>query len=180
MLPGGIKLDAAQFLAPDAVVVTMNASALAAATSLTVVALTGAIPSGTILDFGTNKLAILTAAAAAGDTTLTVRAIPTAMAGTETATYAGVEIKTVPSGTLVGRTFTERGTNTPFGPAVNTDDEVYLLPFDVENLSNIDDAEALLPGSFPVKENFLPGWTDLASTLKTVIRSKYATTTGVA
>lgn len=71
------------------VLVTMNASALAAATSLTVLALPGPLPSGALLDFGTNKFARLSAPAAAGATTLAVNAIPTALSGSETATYQG-------------------------------------------------------------------------------------------
>jgi hypothetical protein len=54
-----------------------------------VTTLTGPIPSGTVLDFGTNKFARLTANAAAGATSLTVAAIPKALAGGETATYQG-------------------------------------------------------------------------------------------
>lgn len=71
------------------VAVTVSASALAAATSISVNALSGPIPSGTVLNFGTNKFARLTADAAAAAVALTVAAIPTALAGGETATYQG-------------------------------------------------------------------------------------------
>lgn len=85
--------------------VTMGASALAAATSLTVTATTKRIPSGTILDFGTNKFARLTADAEVGATTLAVAAIPTALAGSETATVTYSPAsgpKVLRAGTVVG------------------------------------------------------------------------------
>jgi hypothetical protein len=71
------------------VLVTIAASALAAATSVTVTALPGPLPSGAVIDLGTNKFIRLTANAAAGATTLAVSAIPTALAGGETGTYHG-------------------------------------------------------------------------------------------
>ena len=95
LVPGGARLDAAQFYNTDAVLVTVGSSASAGATSITVTALTGAIPSGTVLDFGGAKFARLTANAAAAATTLTVAALPTALAGAETARYLGVGYDTV-------------------------------------------------------------------------------------
>lgn len=71
------------------VTVTVSAPAIATATSISVNALSGPLPSGTVLDFGGGKFARLTAAAAAGATSLTVSALPTALAGGETATYLG-------------------------------------------------------------------------------------------
>jgi hypothetical protein len=73
MIPGGAKVDAAQFNAEDAVVVTTTAGASADAVSIAVAALSGPIPNGTTLYFGESKeFAMLTAAAAAGATSLTV------------------------------------------------------------------------------------------------------------
>lgn len=92
-LPVDLKIgDVLDFGDYAPVTVTVSASALAAATSISVTALTGPIPSGTVLDFGTTKFAVLTANAAAGATTLTVRALPTALAGSEVATFKGGEI----------------------------------------------------------------------------------------
>lgn len=177
MIPGGGKIDPAQFYAPDSVLVTMNGAAIQGATSLTVLALPGPIPSGTLLDFGGAKLAITSADAAASATSITVRAIPTALAGAETARYKGVQIKTIPAGTAVGRTIAERDANTPYGPAVNTDDEIFLTVFDVLNADDIDDVE-LLKHNTAVKENYLPGWSGLASALKTALRAAYAMQVG--
>lgn len=69
--------------------VTVTASALAAATSITVSALAAPLLDNTLLDFGTNKLARVNGDHAAGATTITVDAIPTALAGNETATVVG-------------------------------------------------------------------------------------------
>jgi hypothetical protein len=172
LLPGGAKLDAAQFLATDSVVVTVGAAgALAAATSVPVDALSGPIPSGTVLNFGTNKFARLTAAAAAGATSLTTAAIPTALVDNDTATYSGVGKRSVPSGTIVGRTIAERDAKTGYGPAAAADDEIFIVAFEVYDVSQVDDVELYKEGV--VKENFLPNWTNVASGVKTLVRAKY-------
>lgn len=133
LMPGGAKLDAAQFLATDGVTVTTTSSAAADATSIAVSALAGALPSGTMLYFGEAKeFAMLTAAAAAGATSITVQALPAAIESGDSATYAGTTgIKRVVSGTAIGRTYTERDAGTGYGPAAAADDEIYLLAFDV-------------------------------------------------
>ena len=75
-------------LAP--VVATVGvAGAAQGATSVPVAALSGPIPSGTVLDFGGAKFAVLTANAAAGATSLTVRALPTALVSADAATFKG-------------------------------------------------------------------------------------------
>lgn len=65
------------------------AGASAGATSVPCNALSGPIPTGAILDFGTTKFAVLTADAATGATSLTVRAIPTALVDADVTTYTG-------------------------------------------------------------------------------------------
>jgi hypothetical protein len=173
LIPAPARLEAAQFYAPDAVSVVVGAAgALAAATSVPVDALSGAIPSGTVLNFGTNKFARLTAAAAAGATSITVAAIPTALVDNDTAIYPGVGAKSVPSGTVIGRTIAERDAGTGYGPAIDTDDEIYIIPFDIEDVALLDDCELYRHNS-AVKENYLPGWTGLASGLKDKIRELY-------
>lgn len=180
LVPGGAKLDATQFLATDAVVVTVGAAgALAAATSVPVDALTGAVPSGTVLSFGTNKFARLTASAAAGATSITVAAIPTALVDNDTATYAGAGRKTVYSGTPVGRTITERDAGTGYGPAISTDDEIMLVAFEVFDVLQVDDVELVRPfAGVTVKENYLPGFSTWLTALKTAIRARYICTLG--
>lgn len=175
LIPGGGRLDAGQFNATDAVVVTLTSTAAADATSMAVSALSGAIPSGTILYFGESKeLAMLTAAAAAGATSLTVQALPTQIESGDSATYAGagLALKTVVSGTLIGRTYAERDAGTGFGPWSSSDDEVYLLAQDVTDVADLADCE-LYRHNCVVRENALPGWSTLGSTAKTKIRALY-------
>lgn len=181
MIPGGARLDPTQFNDTDAVVVVVAAAGAAgAATSVPVDALSGPIPSGTVLNFGTNKFATLTAAAAAAATALTVAAIPTALVDNDTATYAGVGTNvTIPSGTIVGRTIAERDAGTAFGPAGASDDEVYIICFDVLNAAVNPDIELYRPNAI-VKENFLPGWSTVASGVKTKVRAAYVCVRGAA
>jgi hypothetical protein len=60
-------------------------------TAISVVALSGALPNGAILYFGTGEFMKLTAAAAAGDTSLTVEALEVAVESGDTATFQGGE-----------------------------------------------------------------------------------------
>lgn len=179
LVPGGARLDASQFLAEDGVVVTTTAVAGAGATSVSVSALSGAIPSGTILYFGTGKFAKLTAAAAAGATTLAVEALVTGLGNGDQATYAGVGKKVVLAGTVIGRTFTERGNGDAFGPAASGDEEVYVIAFDVRDADNNPDATLYRPGSI-VKENFLPDWNNLTAAVQALVRSAYSSIVGQA
>ena len=72
-----------------AVVTVDTGGALAGATSVPVEALTAAMPSGSVLEFGTpTKTATLTAAALAGATSLTVAALPEALVAGDIA-YSG-------------------------------------------------------------------------------------------
>jgi hypothetical protein len=178
LIPGGAKLDAAQFLAPDGVRVVVSGAAAAGATSVPVTALSGPIPAGTVLDFGGDEFARLTAAAAAGAVALAVAPLPTALEGGEVATYAGVLPKAVPSGTRVGRTLAERDAGTPYGAAVDTDDEIYLVAFDVPDAANNNDVE-LARHHIVVKENYLPGWAAETAAMKAKVRALYQCQRGV-
>lgn len=172
LLPYGAKVDATQFNAPDAVVVTTTALAAAAAVTIAVAALSGAIPSGTLLRFASGIYARLTAAAAAGAVALAVEPLPAAVPNASTATYAGAQKKTLPSGTPVGRTFAERDAKTPYGAAIDTDDEIFLTAFVVSDLDMNNDVELVRHGTV-VKENYLPGFAALSAAMKAAIRSRY-------
>jgi hypothetical protein len=164
LLPGGAKLLASAFLREDAVVVTLNGSAAQGATSVTVDALSGAIPSGTVLHFNSTEFLITT------------------LEDDDTATYTGVGDYAVRSGTLVGRTFAERASGTAFGPWAASDDEVYLVVYDVLNVTTNNDVELYRPNSL-VKENFLPDWGDTAvwtTGALAALRATYTTTRGAA
>ncbi len=179
LLAGGAKLDAAQFIGVKSVRVTVGAAGAAGgATTVPVAALGAAIPNGTVLNFGTNKFATLNAAAAAGATSLTTLAIPTALVSGDTAVYVPKgSFKTVPSGTILGRTYAERDANTPFGPAADTDDEVYLLVFAVTDADINNDVTLYRWGSL-VKENFLPTFAAASATVKSKLRAAYQMTKG--
>lgn len=177
LIPGGARVDASQFRGTDAVQVVADGTAAIDATTITVDALSGPIPSGTILDFGAKKFAQLTADAAAGATSITVEALATALADNDAAWYAGVETKAIRSGTLVGRTFAERTAGTALGPAASGDEEVFLVAFDVTDASKNPDVELYRPGRV-VFENFLPGFADLSTAELALLRAAYTTTRG--
>ena len=181
LVPGPLKLDASAFPSDGAVkAVVAVAGALVDATSVPVAALSGPIPNGTALYFGgAKKLAVLTAAAAAGATALTVQALPTALVSGDTATYEPTpNIVPIRSGMPVGRTLAERNAGTAFGPAVSTDDEIFLVAFSLTNGYLNGDFEAYRHGS-QVKEDLLPEWgnTDIwEAGLVTVLRGLYLMT----
>lgn len=177
LVPGGARLDPAQFRATDAVKVEATANAIATATSISVTALSGPIPNGTLLDFGTGKYAQLTAAAAAGATSISVEALPAQIDQNDVAWYEGVETKAVVSGTPIGRTFAERANGDALGPAASGDDEVYLVAFDVVDADISPNVELYRPGSM-VKENLLPDFANLDAAVLTLIRGAYNTQTG--
>lgn len=178
LVPGGAKLLASDFSREDAFLVSADGSAAQGATSMAVDALGGALPSGTILTFGSGEFAKLTASAAAGATSLTVEALPNALEDNDTATYAGVGAYAVRSGTLIGRTYAERTAGTAFGPWASGDDEAYLVVYDVPDVTINNDVELLRHGTL-VKENFLPTATQVAAQIA-VVRAAYQTTRGVA
>lgn len=174
VMPVPVKLDAAQFNAEDAVIVVVGAAGAAAnATTVPVDALPGPIPLGTLLDFGGKKVARLSAPAAAAATSLAVDAIPTALVDNDAATYKGVGLKRVPSGTPIGRTFSERDAGTAWGPAADTDDEFYLTTREISDLTK-DQTTEIYRHNKVVKENYLPGWATMATAIKTKIRALYS------
>jgi hypothetical protein len=115
------------------------------------------IPNGTTLYFGGAKVATLTADAKIGDTSLTVAALPTTLAASDTATYSRYGGKFIPSGTIVGRTYAEAQANTNYGPAVSTDDEIYPIVLDVVDATRNNDAE-ICRRMATIRENYLPGY----------------------
>lgn len=179
LMPGGAKVDASQFLATDGAIVTLSANALVSATSIAVTALANPIPANTMLRFGAGKYAYSTAAAAAGATSIAVEALPVALSSGDKATYKGSGMKpvTIVSGTLIGRTWAERDAGTAFGPAADTDEEIYFLAFDITDATKNNDADVYRYNSI-VKETFVPGWAGLSSTLKAFVRSHYQCTVG--
>lgn len=85
-----------------AVLVKLNGAASADDTSITVDALSGAVPADTLLHFGESKeFARTTAAAAAGATSISVEALPSALEDNDEAYYAGTGKKSIPSGKIM-------------------------------------------------------------------------------
>lgn len=201
LLPGGSFLDINQFPAIDGVVVTIAASAVQGATTISVgpivsnlpppvagsypVPVVNPIPNGTTLALGGAKFATVNQVGgipvASGNQNVTVLALPTALAGAETYTYPGAGLlkRSVLGGTAVGRTFTERNAGTYFGPAdlVTPDDEIFLVAFDVDDLSRDASVTLVRPSkSFTIFENALPGWSTFNSTQQAKIRALWGTT----
>lgn len=177
-VPFPAKLDPSAFPSSAAVQVIVGAAGAAAnatsvptdavtlALSSNTVAIQGAnqlIPSGTALYFGASKkLALLTADVKIGDTAISVQALPTALVDNDVAYYSRSGSRTIPGGTVLGRTYAERDANTPFGAAAVSDDEIYLMLFDIPdaNLPGADDCE-VYRHSLTVKENYLPEYATL-------------------
>lgn len=181
MIPGGARVASAEW-ASVTHTITTSAEALATATAISVVALPVAIPAGTILDFsGAGELAHVTTLAAAGATSLVVTALDATIESGDTAPYIVTDAVpvTVASGTVIGRTIAERDAGTAYGPADASDDEVYIVCFDVYDASVNPDVELYRQNSI-VKENFLPGWAGLASGVKTKVRAAYICIRGAA
>ena len=179
LVPGGVNIDAVQFKAVDAVVVTADGATAASGTTLNIAPLSGPIPADTILHFGAGKFARLTAAAVVGDIALTVEALPNGISDNDQATYKGLGKRVVASGTAVGRTYAEREAGTDFGPAEAGDDEVYLVAFENPDAERQPTVELYRHGGV-VKENFLPNFASLAAGVVAQIRASYTTTIGVA
>lgn len=188
LIPGGAQVTRTAFPAQDAVRVTATANAAAAATSITVAAVNNqadgsvlaagaiAIPSGSLIDFGGAKLAITTADVITGATSITVRALPTAIASNDVGTYMGVGKRTVPSGTLVGRTYAERDAGNGFEPWTTGDEEVFLVLWEAD--LTLSSEITLLRDNTVIKENYLPGWAGTSAAHKAAVRGKYQSIVG--
>jgi hypothetical protein len=176
LMPFGAILDFTQFTDSAGVPITVTASAIQTATSITIAALQPSlfpattiiasgnvlIRSGSTISFGSSKFALLTTDAHVGDTTLTVASLPTALSGNETAVYSVFGTETIPSGTAVGRTLQMRNQSALWRPALVTDDEIYLVAFDLPNARR-DNAATLYRHNSVVKENYLPGYAALTA-----------------
>lgn len=140
--------------ASTAVVATQTAG-VAAATAIPVDATLGPIPAGTPLRFAAGVMAYVTAAAATGATSLTVDAITADIPDDSVAYYSRTGKKQIVSGSLIGRTLAERNAYTAYGLAVDTDDEIYFIPFDVVDANTNADCEKVRHGA-TIAENHLP------------------------
>lgn len=195
------KLDkSADFSGRYGVLVKINGAVLAAATSITVDALTvpqpgtsptqalgqALIPKGSILVFGApadGKLAILTEDANEGETSLTVEAVPTAIDDNDEAIWNSTNAVVVPAGTLVGWTYAVRNAaGAVLSPYVHgTHDELFLTAYTVWDLQKDNNVELLRPNhNTTIKENFLPDWATISADANTLadLRAAYRTIRG--
>jgi hypothetical protein len=184
LLPGGARVDPAQFRGTESVLVKLSATAAIGATALVVDPLTNAnedafIPAGTNMYFGTaDEFARTTADVEEGDTSIPVDALIVAIEDNDEYLYPGTGgLKSIPSGTFLGRTFAEAAAKTPFGPADDADDQFYLVAFDVTDADNNADVEFYRHGGL-VKTNYLPAFSTLSATLIAKIRALYECTEG--
>lgn len=170
------KLDPTQFVDDSGIVFTVDvAGAAQGATTVPLVSLVSPgvtvqpliaagqilVRAGGIIPFGaagSGKFARLTADAKYGDTSIAVEALPTALVSTDVGVVSNYNVEYIQSGRLLGRTYAEAASNTPFGPAnVLTDEEVFLLLFDVANAKLVNDCELYRHHS-QVKINYLPDY----------------------
>lgn len=176
LLNAGTQLDLAQFSYADAQTLTLAAGAITSGSNKTLTlttALTDDLPAGTILNFGSGKYATLTTKGAKGATTIAGVTLAANIAGGETTAYKGVSGHVVvPSGTLVGRTYTERDAGTGFGVAAVADDEIYIVAFQVER-GEIDAGVTLVRHQTLIYEDKLPGWAGFDTDTKAKVRSLY-------
>jgi hypothetical protein len=178
LIPGGARLDAAQFNAEDAQTITLVAGAVTAGSNktLTLTApLSFDIPAGTILDFGSGEFCTLNNGAKKGATTITGVTVAADLEGSESVVFKGVlPRKPIRAGILVGRTYAERDAGTAYGPAdvATPDDEIFLVAFGVTDAAISSDVTLLRHGTL-IYEDKLPDWASLASNVKAAIRSRY-------
>lgn len=179
IVPRPAKVDPNQFVDSQAVKVALSANAAQNAVTLTVVALTAAIPANVVLYFGAGKFARTTGLTAAGATVVNVQAIPTALVNGDIAYYETRRELHIPGGILLGRTTAEAINGDPFGPWANGDDdgETFLLYQDITDARTLNDAELYRPGS-AVKINYLPGYASLAVGAVAKIKQLYHTYQG--
>lgn len=183
LIPGGAQVTASLFPGLDAVRVVSPAGAAAGAVAIPINALllsadgsplavgAVAIPAGALIDFGGAKLAVTTVPVMRGATSISVRALPTTIAANDTGIYNGVMKRTVPSGTLIGRTLAERDAGGRLEPWTAGDEEVFLTFWDAD-LSMVEEV-ALLRDRAIVKENYLPGFAAMPAPMKAAIRARY-------
>lgn len=185
-------LDAAQFVTQSGLVVTVGVAGAAQNATSVPVAVTSPyggyvssvlgtnpkIPAGTTLDLGGAKTMRLTQDLFLGDTTAAVSALTTALVSGDVGRYAGTLGRIfVPSGTIVGRTFTERNAGTNFGPGdvATPDDEIALTYTVVHDARANPNVVLLRPGKkVAIYEDNLPGYAGLSGGQLTWLRANYS------
>lgn len=136
-------------------IVAGTGGASATDTTLPVDALPVALPVGTLLHFGSGKFARLTAAAAAGATSLTVEALPNDISEDDEATYGGSGEKQIPAGTIMAKL--ANGKMIPRSAVTGAETSVGLLTSAATEKDLANSAYGLVTGG-AVYENLLPDY----------------------
>jgi hypothetical protein len=174
LMPHGAKYDPQLLIAVDRAVMTVSGALAIGATKIVLVAKilnsTG-IPSGTTLTFGATQ--VVTSAWTSPDSKeILVFPIPAAIADATVCTYAGIGARPLYAGTLVGRTYAQRDAGVMFHNAVDADEEIYIVAFDIPDALRTNEISLIRPQT-RIKENRLPGFSSLSATLKTKVRTLY-------
>lgn len=174
-----INDGATDFIVGDTFTLTVTGAG-AGSVALPVVALTGALPAGTVLNFGgTGQIAYANNGAAAAATSIVVAPLMQDIPNGASFTLQARTKKSLPSGIVIGRTFAERNAGTSFGPVADGDDEVFILAFPVRDLDKVNDGVPVRPyAGVVIKENYLPGFANLTATQQGYVRARYVCTLG--
>lgn len=152
--------------------VTLTAGAAIGATSLTVAALPIAVKTGTLLRFGVDEFARVSADAATGATALSVDALVTAVESGDTAVVNGAGDKYIPAGTAMAG---DPLTNAALVPTVGSDATCLLATGASENgRTDARTGYGVILGGV-IYENLLPQATGSPKRLPTAARTALQT-----
>lgn len=155
--------------------VTLGANVAADATSMTVVALTRALPAGTLLHFGeAGENVRVATSAAVGATTVAVDGDHGAIESGDSAVVAGSGYKRIPAGTPMGTLLSGNDSMSP--RVVTTNPAVGLLATEAHENSRSDSRSGygLFLGGV-VYENLLPGATGTPRVIASAIKTELQT-----
>lgn len=142
-------------------------------TFMSVLPLVGIVYAGTALKFDNGVYVTVAKTTLRGETSIQVLENDFAIPSGAIALQPRIRgHRTVSSGRLCGRTFSERSQNLPFRKWQAGDDESYLLYFTVWDAVKHNDCEFYRPGSVVI-ENFLPDYLTLDTLQLTEIRRRY-------
>ncbi|MCP5016153.1 MAG: hypothetical protein GY938_12915 [Ketobacter sp.] len=188
LIPGGARLDASTFGGEilQSLTVDNGAGYAIGATSIAIDAHVGTtIRSGSFLEYTSvvpGTFLRLSADVVAGDVAASVYALPAALVDNQVVDLVG-DPKIILGGSVVGRTIAQRDANTPLHKALDTDEEFYLIAFDVipqfgERVEAEWDVDLVRHAAL-VKENLLPTFAVESATVQAAVRAAYQTTIGV-
>lgn len=186
LIPGGARLDTTTFagLVEQTVTIDDGAGYSADDTDLTIDAFTGTkIKPGDFLEYAANPGTFTRAASLLlpGGTALVVDPLPAALADNDVLNLVA-DPKVIQAGYVVGRTFAERDADTPFHKALDTDEEFYLIAFDVipQFGDEIEDEYdvTLVRHQTLIRENMLPSFAVESATVQAALQAAYQMTVG--